>query len=269
MKEKYAIFKEWKKNPRHKALYQLLCWLVFFFVLYLVAVSGILSPSYTPANNNDNEVKLTSNSIDNYGNMVSYEYEYNITYDDTSMIIKGIVCDNKKYYTIGDISYYDDGTLYLVNEDNKQLIANPEINLPIRLTEIDRNAIYAWLNDAEVYEKIEYNNGDKVITYIYTSAEKYEIRIIAKESEHLIKSLEIDLSQLPLTGNLQVNHLKIDINYTNINNISSYEKNYSGYELIGVEEEILNENLTEEEKKLEQNNSNSKPQVRPLTKEEV
>ena len=272
MKEKYRAFKEWKKNPRHKALYQLLCWFIFFAVLYLVAISGLLSPSYTPSAKSKDKGKVTDNSIENYINMESYEYKYDISYDDNNIIIEGIVFEDENYYTIGDNKYYDNGTLYFVDDENKQLIANPNMELPISISEIDRNVIYTWLNDSLIDETIEYNNGDKVITYTYVPSEDYEIEIIAKENEHLINSLKIDLLQLLLTKDLQFNNFDIDITYTNINNISSYEKNYDEYKIIGEDGEVIlpeKEPEIEEEEKENNNTNNNKPQVRPLTKEEV
>ena len=235
MKEKYQAFKKWKKNPRNKALYQLLCWFLFFFILYIVAISGIFSPSYTPNYSSDSDkVKVTSNSIDNYGNMQSYEYEYNIIYNNENIVMKGLAFEDNKYYTIDNNTYYDDGTIYMVDDENKQLIADPVINLPITITEIESEAIYNWLKEAVVDESIEYNDGNKTVTYIYEPTEEYAIKLIAKEKDYLIYNIEVDLTEFLLTKNIQISQFKININYTNVNNISSYDKNYDDYELINV-----------------------------------
>ena len=77
-KEKYRAFKEWKKNPRHKALYQLLCWFAFFGIVYLVAISGLFTANYVPRTDKKDEVQ---DSLENYLNMDSYEYEYSILQD--------------------------------------------------------------------------------------------------------------------------------------------------------------------------------------------
>lgn len=258
MKEKYRAFKEWKKNPRHHALYQLLCWFIFFFTLYLIAISGIFSPHYQSTTN----TKKNNNSIENYQEMKSYEYKYEISYDNKNIIIEGIAFKDKNYYSIGENKYYDDGTLYLVDEENKQLIANPDINLPILLSEIDNNIIYTWLSEASINETIEYNSGDKVTTYDW-SKDNVSITMIAKENDNIINNLELDLSEFVATKGLQYEQFKVNITYTNANNISSYTKNYDEYTVIGEDDEI-----NQQEENNRDDNINE-PQVRPLTEEEV
>lgn len=252
MKEKYRAFKEWKKNPRHRALFELLCWFIFFGILYLIAVSGVFSPKYRTSNRDNESGKMTNDSIENYINMSSFEYQYIINYDDNTITIEGIVYDGKNYFTIDDNKYYEDEILYLVDEENKLLIANPEIELPILLSEIDRNAIYLWLNDGSTYEKISYNDGSTSKIIKYSPTEEYVIEISTKEKEHLINSLEIDLTELLQAKNIVYNTFLVNITYTNINNISSYEKNYDDYKIVEAEndEEIVeeaNEELVEEE----------------------
>lgn len=255
MKEKYRAFKEWRKNPRHNALFQLLCWFIFFATLYLLACSGVFSPKYRASSRDDNVGKVTNDSIENYINMNSFEYQYIINYDDNTVTIDGIVYDGKNYFSIGDNKYYEDEVIYLVDEENKLLIANPEIDLPISLSQIDRTAIHLWLSEGSTYEKISYNDGSTSKIIRYSPTEEYVIEIDIKENEHLINSLEIDLVELLQAKNMQYNNFKVNISYTNINNISSYEKNYDEYEI--VEEKIeqdnsevvedTNEELVEEE----------------------
>ena len=242
MKEKYKAFKEWKKNPRHKALYQLLCWIMYFVILYLVAISGIFGPHYK-SSSSPSEENFTSDVVENYRIMNSYEYEYNITYDEQIIIIKGLAFEDKYYYTIGDNAYYDDGILYLVDEENKQLIVNPEIELPIPLLEIEQGSIYNWLKEAIVDESIEYSNNDKKVTYKYAPTNEYEIIINTSEKDYLINELEMDLTNFLLSKDIQVNTFKFNVKYTNINNIKSYEKNYTDYQVIGLEEDTDEETV--------------------------
>lgn len=247
MKDKFLAFKEWKKNPRHKALFQLLCWFIFFGTLYLLACVGIFSPKYKSSYDSSDKGKVTDNSIDNYINMSSYEYEYNISYDNNIVTIKGIVYNDKNYFAIGENKYYDNGELYLVDEENQKLLPNPIIDLPIALAEMDRTTIHLWLSEATIYETISYKDGSKIITYKYSPTDEYEIEIIANENDNLINTLEIDLLELLLTKNIEYNNFNINISYKNINNILSYEKNYDEYEIVDVVENENNEELVEEE----------------------
>lgn len=244
MKEKYRAFKEWKKNPRHSALFKLLCWFIFFSALYLLACAGVFSPKYRSNNKTDNSGKITNDSVENYINMNSFEYQYIINYDDNTVVIDGIVYDDKNYFSIGDNKYYEDEVIYFVDEENKLLIANPEIELPILLNEINRTTIYLWLSEGTTYEKISYNDGSTSKIIKYAPTEEYAIEIAIKEKENLINSLEIDLVELLQAKNITYNTFLVNINYTNINNISLYEKNYDEYEII---EEGINEEIVEEE----------------------
>lgn len=238
MKEKYKAFKEWRKNPRYNALFKLLCWFIFFATLYLLACAGVFAPKYKSSSKDSNNGRVTNDSVENYINMSSYEYEYNIKYDDNTVNINGIFYDNKYYFSIEDKNYYDNGTLYFVDEDKKQLIEITDIDLPISLNEIERNIIHMWLDEGEIYETIAYKDGSKIVTYLYSPTDEYDIKVVATESEHLINYVEIDLLELFQTKNIEYNNFNVNIKYTNINNISSYEKNYEkDYEIIALEDE--------------------------------
>lgn len=248
MKEKYRAFKEWKKNPRHNALYQLLCWFIFFATLYLLACAGVFSPNYQSSNTNKENNKFTTNTVENYGKMNNYEYEYNINYDNNSIVIKGIVYDSKNYFTINDIEYFDDGNLYLVDHENRKLLMNPTTNIPISLSEISQESIYLWLSGATKIDSLEYKDGTVLVTYLYSPTPEYDIKITSSEKDYLIDSLKIDLLEFLLTKNLHYTNFTIDISYTNINNIYSYEKNYEEYEVIDQNAELNNsETLVEGE----------------------
>ena len=112
MKEKYKAFKEWKKDPKHKALYQLMCWFGFFSIVYLVAISGLFSADYVPSSSSSESKK---DSLENYLNMTSYEYEYSILHDSNNINVTGIAFKDKNYFEVGNNKYYYDGNLYLVD----------------------------------------------------------------------------------------------------------------------------------------------------------
>lgn len=246
MKEKYRAFKEWKKNPRHKALYQLLCWFAFFGIVYLVAISGLFTANYVPRTDKKDEVQ---DSLENYLNMDSYEYEYSILQDSNTIKVSGIVCGEKNYFEIGSNKYYDDGKLYLVDEAQKKLIEQERISLPINLDDINQESIHKWLSEGTKYETIEYNDGVKVVTYLCLQ-DGYEIKIVTNESNNLINSLEIDLTQLMLSQGNQLLTFVVNVKYDNINNISSYDRHYDEYERVELnnqpEVEPDNNNYDEE-----------------------
>lgn len=248
MKEKYRAFKEWKKDPRHKALYQLLCWFAFFGIVYLVAISGLFRADYVPKTDSS---KVSKDSLENYLNMEIYEYEYSILHDANTIKITGIISEGKNYFEFNSNRYYVDGVTYLVDEVNKKLVAQENINLPINLKEISPEAIHKWITEGSKHETIEYKDGSKKITYLY-SKEGYEIKIVTNESKNMINSLEIDLTNLLLSRGEQLQTFIVNIKYDNINNISSYDRYYDDYERIelkdltnGVEEQ--NPNIYNEE----------------------
>lgn len=230
MKEKYLAFKEWKKNPRHKALYQLMCWFAFFAIVYLVAISGLFSADYV-SNTSSKEVK---DSLENYLNMTSYEYEYDIVYDTSNIKVTGVVFKDKNYFEIGTSKYYYDGSLYLVDEVQKKLIEQKYTTLPLDLMEMDQDSIHKWLSEGTKYETIEYNDGEKEVTYLYTQDE-YEIKIKTEESDNLINNLELDLTEFMLARGTTVTTFTVNIVYDNINNISSYDRHYDEYEIIDMD----------------------------------
>lgn len=231
MKEKYRAFKEWKKDPKHKAAYQLLCWFSFFGIVYLVAISGLFHADYIPkTNSSEEEVKDT---LVNYLDMKIYEYEYSILHDNNTIKIAGIVSDDKNYFELNANRYYEDTTTYLVDEINKQLIEQETIGLPISLKEINPESIHKWITEGTKYETIEYNDGNKKITYIY-SKDGYDIKIITNESKNIINSLEVDLTNLLLSRGEQVLTFVVNIKYDNINNISSYDRHYDEYSIIAL-----------------------------------
>ena len=108
--------------------------------------------------------------------------------------------------------------------------------------EMDRDSIHKWLSEGTEYETVEYNDGGKKVTYLY-SKDEYEIRIVTDESDNLINSLEIDLTEFMNANGTTVTTFSVNIEYNNINNISSYDRHYDEYAII----ELTDSNIIEEE----------------------
>jgi hypothetical protein len=234
VKEKYNKYKELKKNPRYNALFKLLFWFAFFGILYLIVISGVSQSKYVTTNDGES-TKVTTNSVENYNNMKSYEYQYILNYNDgtdKNVIVDGTYFEENYYFKIGENNYYFSDSLYLVLRDTKQLLVDPKIDLPISLTEIDRFVIYNWINGAEKDSEVTYKDNSKVIEYVYSVDDSYKVYIEVYEKDYMIEKIDINLIDFLSTKNLQLNKFDIHIEYKNINNISSYEKNYDEYETI-------------------------------------
>lgn len=239
MKEKYRAFKEWKKNPRHRALYQLFCWFIFFATLYLLACLGVFAPKYQYRSANETEEE---NSIINYLKMNNYEYEYNIKYNQFDFTVKGVFFDKKQYFTINNQPYYDNEKLYVVDNINRTLIKIDENSLEIPLNDISHDMIATWLENATITETIEYNDGEKNVTYFFQSDLGYTIEFKTTEKDNFIQNINFNLVDYLNNKGLNCSQFEVNLSLTNINNISSYEKDYDSYQILNDEmigEEVL------------------------------
>lgn len=236
MKENYRKFKELMKNSRYRAIIKLFLWFLFFALLYLIINNGMVTSKYVSNNSNNNgKIKKTNDAIENYKNMKNYEYMYTFTYNDGSdktIIVNGTYFDEKYYFSIGDNNYYFADELYLVLKDTNELVLDPKIDLPISLTEIDKGVIYNWLSSSSKESEITYNDNSKIAEYLYSVKDAYKIIIETFIKDYYIEKIDINLVDFLSTKNLQLQKFNVKIEYKNINNISSYERNYDKYEVI-------------------------------------
>ena len=133
--------------------------------------------------------------------------------------------NNEKYYLENNIIYYIDDSSYYIKEINYDIIKlfnNNLIELFSYLKEVSRttyndNSIKInYLLDSNVFNKYFYN---KETTY------NSNINIEIKESNNYITKIIFDLS------NLENSFSKIEIEYSEINNIKELEFNKENYNL--------------------------------------
>lgn len=234
MKEKYRKFKELKRNPRYNALFKLIFWFLFFGIIYLIIISGISPSKYAKVTDNG-IVNKTINPIENYGNMQNYEYTYTFNYNDgtdKTVVVNGTYFKEKYYFTIGENTYYFSDEIYLVLKDSKELLLAPKIDLPIGLTEIDKMVVSNWLSSSSKESEITYNDNSKIVEYIYTVENSYKIYLEVSIKNYYIETINMNLVDFLSTKDLQFKKFDVKIEYKNINNISSYKRNYDEYEVI-------------------------------------
>lgn len=233
MKEKYKKWKEWMQNPRYRALAKLGWWIIFFVIVYFIVISHSPGKLY---GGGDEEAKVSNDEIENYVNMTSYEYEYSLTYKENekniTVIITGTHYDKKDYFTIADREFYDDGTLYEVIRSEKKLLGIHDLGLPISLYDIYPTQVHVWLKMGTLEEEIKYHDETKNTSYFYKIDEDLVIDLSVISNKNYIVSIEIDLVDFLYTKDLQFEKFDVILKYKNINNISSYERNFSEYTIV-------------------------------------
>jgi len=238
VKEKYKIWEEWMKNPRYKALARLGFWIIFFVIVYLIVTASSSTYKYGGV---DEEPKISTNEIENYLNMRNYEYEYSISYrigeEDVAVEITGTHYDKKEYFTIGDKEYYDDGTLYEVIRSERKLVEIEDLGLPISLYDIYPAHVHIWLTMGVLEEQIKYQDEDtKNSSYFYRLNDDLGITLSVVSKGVYIVSVDIDLLDFLYTKDIQAESFNVTLKYKNINNISSYERNFSEYSIVSESE---------------------------------
>jgi hypothetical protein len=232
MKENYRKYKELMKNPKYKALNQLVLWFMFFGIIYLIVLLGF--GSRIPISSTDNNVKEKI-TLDNYIEMNSFVFSYDFKYQDTidkELNINGTFIDDKYYFKIDETEYYYDNKLYMVKRDNKKLISNPDIGIADFLFEIDYKTIHNWIKDSSKESETKYKDGMIITDYLYSIDDTKNIMIKISEKDKRINNITLDLVDFLSTNDLRYNKFELYIEYTNVNNIDSIDNNYDEYEII-------------------------------------
>ena len=235
MKEKYAIWKEWMTNPRYKAFAKLGFWIIFFVTLFLIAYISALfrQPLIPPAR----EPAVVRSPIDNFINMDNFEFTYIFTTqllygEEEKVTIVGTFFNEKYYFTIGEREYYDNSTLYLVDRMDRQLIEVEELSLPFSRELIRLEVIHSWMIAATFEEETVYRDGRTVSSYFYRNEEGRHILITIEIYRGYITSVTLDLTNFLSTYYLYYEKFVAVLNFENINNIASFERNFNEWAII-------------------------------------
>lgn len=216
--------KENLKDPKKKALTQLGLYAVFFIFVFLVLNSNNGSSTDIPI---IDEPKTT---IESYTNMKSYTYKTTYTNTNKIDIIEGTYYDDKALFNYNNLKYYYEDSLYIIDNDSYYLS-----NIEYDITKIFSKNLYNIINELEEESKTIYKDGkiitnytinsNKIYNYLYNTESYYTNLISASitEENNLITYITLDLTNLGLNLN------KIEIEYSNINNIESLEFNKDNY----------------------------------------
>jgi hypothetical protein len=98
-----------------------------------------------------------------------------------------------------------------------------------------RDSLHNIIINSEQYNNpTTYKDGTNVIEYVYKDYKDRVIRINNTEKDNIINKIVLDYNNYYIDKNYQL--FRVTINFDNINNIESYSKDYSSYQLIGDEE---------------------------------
>ncbi len=228
MKEKIKKIKEMAKNPRKKALLQLGAWILFFFISYIII---ILLPHPTPkysSPSNSNSV----DSISQFQEMENFEYTYTFSYQGKREQIVGTYFDKKYYFTYLGKEYYSAlENIYQVNSTNKTFIPVDNFIINLSLKELSIDSLTQFMKDGILIEEKEYKDGKKVSNYEYIKDGKKIIMAIVEKDKY-IREVSLDLKEYMSNANITYDNFQVELEFNEINNLSSYSKNYLDYQVV-------------------------------------
>ena len=211
MKARIEAFKKLWAIPRYKAIIQLLLWISFFLIIF--AVLAIISLFGQTKINNKN---IKDNSV-KYTEMTSYEYTYEIKYTLENKLyelnVVGTKYNDKNSFKLNGTKYFIiDGYVYDINNNLVSDII-PYYNV----AQLEPIAIDELLKTALNKEETLYKDGSKKTEYTLSN-----VLITTYESKDYLNKIELDLSNYVKTIDNKITAYNIIINYTNINNIDSF-----------------------------------------------
>ena len=211
MKEKINTFKKLWAIPRYKAIIKLILFGIFFLSLYIIMQIMIILSN--PSDNKPVKIKVIENvsATDNFKNMSSYEYTYEINYilnnQNLSKLITGTKYNNKNVFKILNNKYSISNDL--IYDSNNNVVTN--------LCEYDLiNLLPNNLVNLFVGEKTETKYSDGKVKIEYD-------KITIYEENNYITKIELDLTDEVSKINNKITYYSIIITYSNINNISSFD----------------------------------------------
>ncbi len=224
MKESIETIKRLWQNPRYKSLIKLGFWLVFFSIVILMIRGANQMSNYS----NNSDISTQSDKVKDLANYQNYEFTITIT-DSNNLITKlvGTYYQNKHYFTCNDKTYYYDGkTLYEVDELNHNLVKIDIVPWQLILYVWDHTIIDDYISQAIPDSETTYNDGNTVNKYHYdTESDILFVKDIStNKSNGIINRIEMNIQQDTLYN--------VIIDYQHINNIASFNIDYSNFNII-------------------------------------
>ena len=216
--------KEALKDPKKRSLTQLGLWLIFFIFVF-----AVLSSAETPSIDIP-VVEDSKTSLEVYQEMKGYTYKVTYTNIDKIDIIEGTYYNNTSLFNFNTLKYYYDNSLYVIDNDSYYLS-----NIEYDITKIFNNNFKDIISKLEEQSKTAYKDGTVTTNYTILTSDIYNYlygvestyttytNISITERENIITDIMIDLN------NIDLNLKKIEIQYSNIDNIKSLEFNKENY----------------------------------------
>lgn len=204
MKETLDKLKELWKIPRYKALIQLGLYLLFFTITFgFMYLIGIIS--------GNKETIAIKTPLENYKEMVNYEYTYNIKINNIDNNITGTKYNDKNEFKYLNNEYYINNKLVYSKKTNEQI--DKLINFDILF--LDQNNLFDLMTNYSINnKKTVYNNNNSKTEYTI-SYNSNEINMTTYIEDNYINKITISF--------IDKTDINIEIVYDNINNIRSYD----------------------------------------------
>lgn len=231
MEEKESFFtklREYWKIPRYKSL--------IILGLYMFGFAALIIYSNIVNNNRVIDDIPELDAITNLSTMDNYEYLYEVEARTSTGVsgydITGIRYDDiDNFSIIGNDFYVQDDVIY-------SKVDGVDINKMVHfdLMMLRPDDIYEYLKNSTLISKVEYESGE--IKSIYTLPIKFfnivyldsiptdnndVIEITIYEDSDYINKIEIDILNIMKLVNSDLKSYKLNITYSNINNIKSVE----------------------------------------------
>ena len=239
MKQFIEIVKSIFSDKRKRSGIGVIACILFMFLMVMMVRPQAESYRKTINKSNSNIKKTNSkNAIENYGNMNSYEVTYDInviekninkTYKITGTYYEDkyyLILDNKTYYIVED-------KIYLVDDINNKLILLTDKNSIFNKFDFNlllKKDTYNTIKYSEEKAKTEYKDGTATVEYLYKNYKGNYINMVVKEGNGLINSIDYDFTNYYDKTIYQ--SLKVNVTYSNIDNLSSYNRNYDKYTIV-------------------------------------
>lgn len=205
--------KMWK-NKRGRAIIELSCYMIFFFIVIIFSkvASGI-----------DRDTNVTNNNVYGFINDIvdNYEYSMNIKINDNNYIYNGKVLGNNSSIERIDGNereyfYVMNNRLYELDDDGNYILTSTDFVYPyINYNYLNFNNIRNFINGSTV-------SGDtyivKISDIVLNSNSNDTISIMVDNDR---KYIEIDYSNLFLNSDSDIESCVVSILFSNINNIMS------------------------------------------------
>jgi hypothetical protein len=239
MKQFIEIVKGIFSDKRKRSGVGVIVCVLFMFLMVMMVRPQAESYKKTLNKSNSNIKKTNNkNAIENYGNMNSYEvtYDINITEKNINKVYKitGTYFEDKYYLMLDNKTYYIvEDKIYLVDDLNNKLLLLTDKNSIFNKFDFNlllKKNTYNTINYCEEKAKTEYKDGTATIEYLYKNYKNNYITMVVKEGNGLINQIDYDFTNYYDKNIYQL--LKVNVTYTNINNISSYNRNYDKYTII-------------------------------------